>query len=62
MRIGLSGHEYIAELLDSGHSKRIHEVLRMQAATFYTLRDWLLANTAVVEGPKGEKSAKDLLI
>ena len=45
IRTGQPGHEYIAQLLDSGHPRRIHEVFRMQEATFYTLRDWLLANT-----------------
>jgi hypothetical protein len=33
------------ELLDSAHLERVRQVLRMELATFYTLRDWLLANT-----------------
>ena len=39
IRTGQPGHEYIAQLLDSGHPRRIHKVFCMQEATFYTLRD-----------------------
>jgi hypothetical protein len=45
MRSGQPGQEYVKELLDSAHPERVHHVLRMQLATFYGLRDWLLANT-----------------
>ena len=41
----LPGDEYVKELLNSNHPKRIQAVLRMQLNTFYALRDWLLANT-----------------
>jgi hypothetical protein len=41
----LPGYEYVNELLNSNHFDRIQSVLRMQLNTFYTLRDWLLANT-----------------
>ena len=44
MRTGQSGHEYIKELLDSAHPERIHYILRIQLAIFYTLRDWLYTN------------------
>jgi hypothetical protein len=44
---GQSGHDYIQELLDSAHPERISHVLRMQLDTFYALRDWLVANTAL---------------
>jgi hypothetical protein len=45
IRTGQSGQEYLLELLHSGHPERIHHVLRMSLDTFYSLRDWLLANT-----------------
>ncbi|KAK9350257.1 hypothetical protein V1523DRAFT_98017 [Lipomyces doorenjongii] len=45
IQTGQPGQDYIKELLDSAHPERVHHVLRMQLATFYTLRDWLLANT-----------------
>jgi hypothetical protein len=45
VQTGQSGPEYIKELLDSGHPARIFHVLRMQLATIYTLRDWLVINT-----------------
>jgi hypothetical protein len=45
VQTGQPGQEYIRELLDSGHPARIFHVLRMQLATFYTLRDWLAINT-----------------
>jgi hypothetical protein len=45
VQTGQPGHEYIKELLDSGHPERILHVLRMQLATFYTLCDWLAMNT-----------------
>ncbi|KAK9239361.1 hypothetical protein V1525DRAFT_48672 [Lipomyces kononenkoae] len=45
IQTGQPGQDYIKELLDSAHPERIHQVLRMQVATFYTLRDWLVANT-----------------
>jgi hypothetical protein len=40
-----SAYEYIKELLDSAHPERVHHILRMQLATFYSLRDWLYTNT-----------------
>jgi hypothetical protein len=42
---GQSGHDYIKELLDSGHPERVSHILRMQLDTFYALRDWLVINT-----------------
>ncbi len=45
VQTGQPGQEYIRELLDSGHPARIFHLLRMQLATFYTLRDWLAINT-----------------
>jgi hypothetical protein len=41
----LPGNKYVEELLQSSHPARIKHVLRMELHTFYTLRDWLLANT-----------------
>src|SRR5271168_1658530 len=41
----LLGYEYVNELLNSNHPNRIQSVLHMQLNTFYTLQDWLLANT-----------------
>ena len=45
MRTGLSGHEYVVELLACGHSRRIHSVLRMELATFNQLKEELILNT-----------------
>jgi hypothetical protein len=45
VQTGQPGQEYIRELLGSGHPVRILHMLRMQLATFYTLRDWLAINT-----------------
>jgi hypothetical protein len=45
MRTGISGHEYIHEMLSSGNAARIHQAMRMKPSTFIALRDWLLANT-----------------
>jgi hypothetical protein len=45
MRTGYPGYEYVKELLSSAHPERVFQVLRMQLATFYSLRDWLLENT-----------------
>jgi hypothetical protein len=41
---GLSGHQYLEELLSSS-PKRIYGVLRMKKDTFYLLCDWLQHNT-----------------
>ena len=45
VRTGQSGHDYVKELLESGHPERVFQMLRMRLATFYRLRDWLLENT-----------------
>ena len=45
IRTGQSGHKYIQELLGSAYLERVFQVLRIQLATFYSLRDWLLNNT-----------------
>ena len=39
MRTGQSGHEYVQELLGSTYPERVFQVLRIQLATFYSLRD-----------------------
>jgi hypothetical protein len=44
---GQSGKDYIKELFNSAHPDRVYHVLRMQLDTFYTLRDWLVANTDI---------------
>jgi hypothetical protein len=41
----LPGNKYVRELLNSNHPEHIQAVLHMQLNTFYTLQDWLLANT-----------------
>ena len=38
-------HNYTSELLGCGHEGRIYRVLRMKLSTFYSLRDWCVANT-----------------
>jgi hypothetical protein len=45
MRTGQPGQEYMMELLDSAHPERVYQELRMRSTTFYSLKDWLLANT-----------------
>lgn len=40
-----SGPEVVNNLLTCGNSVRIHSQLRMELATFFSLRDWLLLNT-----------------
>ena len=57
----LPGYEYINELLNSNHPDRIQSVLRMQLNTFYTLRDWLLANT-YLKASKGITVEEKLVI
>jgi len=47
IRTGLLSREYIKELLGSNHPERVFQVLRIQLATFYSLRDWLLNNTSL---------------
>jgi hypothetical protein len=51
VQTGQSGQEYIQELLDSSHPVRVFHVLRMQLATFYTLRDWLVINADLKGSP-----------
>ena len=41
MRTGVSGRQYITELLSSGHPRRCFEVLRMSLPTFEALKLWL---------------------
>jgi hypothetical protein len=41
------GHDYIHELLGCKSQERIRRALRMNSKTFYTLRDWLVKNTAL---------------
>jgi hypothetical protein len=50
MRTGMPGHDYVFELLVSKNHERVHQVLRMRYSTFLTLRDWLLAHTALKPG------------
>lgn len=42
---GLSGRDYVRELLNCGNQKRCYEVLRMSLATFQALVLWLSTNT-----------------
>jgi hypothetical protein len=58
IQTGQSGQEYIRELLDSAHPKRVHHVLRMQLDTFYTLRDWLVTNADL----KGDNITQNLRV
>lgn len=48
----LPGKTYVNELLASAHVQRCKEVLRMRIETFFTLRDWLLANTSLKSSRK----------
>jgi len=38
----LTGKQYVDDLLSSGNSQRIIDVLRMPLETFFTLRDWCI--------------------
>jgi hypothetical protein len=57
----LPGYEYVNKLLNSNHPDCIQSVLRMQLNTFYTLRDWLLANT-YLKASKGITVEEKLVI
>jgi len=48
----LPGKIYITELLATANPQRCKEVLRMRIETFFTLRDWLLANTSLKSSRK----------
>jgi hypothetical protein len=62
MRTDQSGQDYIQELLDSGHPERVYQVLRLQQATLYALRDWLRSNAELKDGQiRGPVLLLDLL-
>jgi hypothetical protein len=42
-----SSNLYVNELLTTAHPQRCWDVSRMTIETFFTLRDWLLANTSL---------------
>jgi hypothetical protein len=42
-----NNNQYVNELLTTAHPQRCWDVLRMTIETFFTLRDWLLANTSL---------------
>jgi hypothetical protein len=47
MRTSQKGQEYIDELFNSSHNRRIYDVLRISLSSFNELQDWCLKHTAL---------------
>ena len=49
MNTGLPGGDYLRELLETGHPKRIYCILRIKKETFQDLCLWLRRNTDLTD-------------
>jgi hypothetical protein len=47
MHTSQTRQEYVDELLNSSHDRRIYDALRMSISSFHELRDWCLIHTSL---------------